>query len=576
MINIHDLVEQLTPGITFLNDWKSAFPSNQDVASLDWLPYFYEAQRQMVRNTPSGMPGASGGIIYFPAGTYHFSATLHILRGMQVVGEGMGSTIFSIHPNQEITEEGNVVPQDGVIFHMPRTTSAPGTDELIITGQYPRFVPPFPSYIDPTNLVIDLTGVSGGSPRYNSRSDGTVLEKLTLDGNQRMRHGTVHHNGLITIKDCEIQNFQQDGIHIFGHVHGKNDLFYLYPNANPLIPTNASTWRVFNSIVKNCGNHGIYTFNLDSNAGIAQGLTCIDNGNYGIYDDSDLGNTYISCHAANNAVGNYAASIGGSGVNLSYFIGCSSDSGDSLIAKPSVVIGGDISYQTVSAIPDKKNPLVLEDSGTFDLKAVLRFMSHSGDTVNESRHSYLEFGGETGLRTLFSFIDAKVVPDEEEESGFKFINGRRWQLILHKFEETNPDNNYYNDGEWNVFTTANSPGFQRMAFAGENSKHRTSEFVDIPVEKGAIWFKNGYYLGVNNNYDEYIKVIAAVPLDNSGTTPDLNSIYPNPIGSDRKPKKGDIIFNSAPTIGGFSGWVCVKDFEPNTPEEWKTFGQIES
>ena len=35
--------------------------------------------------------------------------------------------------------------------------------------------------------------------------------------------------------------------------------------------------------------------------------------------------------------------------------------------------------------------------------------------------------------------------------------------------------------------------------------------------------------------------------------------------------QGDIVFNSAPTTGGFIGWVCVAT---GTPGTWKTFGAI--
>ena len=35
--------------------------------------------------------------------------------------------------------------------------------------------------------------------------------------------------------------------------------------------------------------------------------------------------------------------------------------------------------------------------------------------------------------------------------------------------------------------------------------------------------------------------------------------------------KGDIVWNSAPTSGGFIGWVCVA---AGTPGTWKTWGAI--
>jgi hypothetical protein len=34
---------------------------------------------------------------------------------------------------------------------------------------------------------------------------------------------------------------------------------------------------------------------------------------------------------------------------------------------------------------------------------------------------------------------------------------------------------------------------------------------------------------------------------------------------------GDIVYNSAPTAGGFVGWICTT---AGTPGTWKTFGAI--
>jgi hypothetical protein len=36
-------------------------------------------------------------------------------------------------------------------------------------------------------------------------------------------------------------------------------------------------------------------------------------------------------------------------------------------------------------------------------------------------------------------------------------------------------------------------------------------------------------------------------------------------------RRGDVLFNGAPSAGGFVGWVCVT---AGTPGTWKTFGPI--
>ena len=711
MINIHD-VAAANPD--FFNAWKSA--NNQDITSLDWLPYFYEALIRM--KTENG--NASGDILYFPKGTYFMGATLHIVRGVHIVGEGIGNTILSIHKNTApvFEEEGVVVPQDGIIFHFPEV-------DRLIGGNFKKFIPPFPPNIDEqTQKALIIDALPG---QIDSSGFSAILEKLTINGNNEMRHGIVEHIPA-TVQDCEIRNFLGNGVHLFAHVHGRHDLALLYgklpdgtisppdpnhpdslpmsvdpftiqhntpstiditaqfvaymlsvlksknvPDENlppentllalyissqntssnpivfsideartqiggvsveespvgtillnydgsnteigsksiyiqftgefkyldphsgkaisiqysedidyriilrifhedyhyPFIRTNASTWKVFSSTIRDCQGHGLYTFNLDANAGMAQAVSCLNNQGFGFFDDSNLGNTYLGCYAAGNVEGNYWSGLHDSGVNVSYFIGCYSDNNSpSVFGKPAVVIGGNIRQDRVEG---KKMSLYLKDSGTFDLMSMLRFMSYNGATLKDAnKHTYMEFG-RPGLRTVFSFMEYDV-PTED--------NGLTWQLALHHI---NHAQGYYDDGEWNIMTSSNQPQFQRMAFAGPTSQHHDGGNEPIEVEEGAIWFRNGYYLAAKDNYHEFIKVNAVLPNIDNPKEPNMDivlGLYPSGDQT-RKPQKGDILFNSNPTLGiegqaaVYSGWICVEDYISNANrEKWLPFGKI--
>lgn len=79
----------------------------------------------------------------------------------------------------------------------------------------------------------------------------------------------------------------------------------------------------------------------------------------------------------------------------------------------------------------------------------------------------------------------------------------------------------------------------------------------------------------------------AVPTDANGLSPwlvtELGSIqraipvfsrvlgFGSAIPTDGTWQQGDIIYNEAPTAGGFIGWVCVT---AGMPGSWKSFGVI--
>jgi len=60
---------------------------------------------------------------------------------------------------------------------------------------------------------------------------------------------------------------------------------------------------------------GIFVDGADSNAGIATSVDSSNNGRWGFFDSSFLGNTYVGCHAAANGVAGTAGNTGSSFVH---------------------------------------------------------------------------------------------------------------------------------------------------------------------------------------------------------------------------------------------------------------------
>jgi hypothetical protein len=96
---------------------------------------------------------------------------------------------------------------------------------------------------------------------------------------------------------------------------------------------------------------------------------------------------------------------------------------------------------------------------------------------------------------------------------------------------------------------ANSTEFEPIRYINSASTLYTLKGLTGPV------FQNGY--GVRNVGDEagtaFVRLI--------GTASPTSGTF----------KRGDRIENTAPSAGGFMGWVCVED---GTPGTWKTYGQI--
>ncbi len=76
---------------------------------------------------------------------------------------------------------------------------------------------------------------------------------------------------------------------------------------------NTNLWEVIGGSYSTCLGNGIYTRGADANAGIALHTSTTDNGGFGIYESSFLGNTYVSSHTDANKLG--AINNTGSGNN---------------------------------------------------------------------------------------------------------------------------------------------------------------------------------------------------------------------------------------------------------------------
>jgi pectate lyase-like protein len=94
-------------------------------------------------------------------------------------------------------------------------------------------------------------------------------------------------NAITNLMNIGVDGFKRHGISVYGAVPGNN-----------------ATESSFQNIrVDNCDGDGLHVEGNDANACTFVAVTCSNNGGWGIWDGSFLGNTYIGAHVENNLTG---------------------------------------------------------------------------------------------------------------------------------------------------------------------------------------------------------------------------------------------------------------------------------
>lgn len=228
----------------------------------------------------------SGPAVYFPPGTYYCSQTIELKKSVRLWGDGSGMQTTSMASIKWPASK------TGIIVHRYNTIGS----------------------------TVEGTPTTAG--------DGSIIEGLQLVG---QGGGTSYHGvwmrARALIKNCYIIGFGGNGIHVYADSGGTTSQL-----------GNANCWRVENCVSILNGLNGIYTWGGDANAGYCIGLDASNNGNWGVYDSSFLGNTYLGCHTAANTLGSYKTDNTNA---RNAVISCYTEGGQAMsVAPPSIVIGG--------------------------------------------------------------------------------------------------------------------------------------------------------------------------------------------------------------------------------------------
>lgn len=466
-------------------------------------------------------------------GIYYVSQTVSVGQQIRITGLG-GAAVGNTEPQSRMVWPLNTT---AFRFWSHNTSGGPGT--LSYGSILER---------------IKIGGV-GGILTYPSDIDGIYAVPYAGD---TTKHGIFMHT-TITIRDCTIQNFAGDGIHVTTNTGGSANLLD------------------FTSVrCASNGLNGMYVEGGDSNAGGGVHMDFSSNAGWGLHERSFLNNTYSHSHSSANGIRSrvhYAgkhyicvhATLGpstvpgtdpnvwmlyenggrvyawpqwvsgnpyvpGGGWNLDHstshqvLLGCYSEGGQGIsrVSQNAQVIGGLHATPFIGGSGVQGEGQVLMAGGTqskFGVRLALVFADKPGQT---QVGAYLRLGDD-------DLTPIKVLGLGDNTSGFKLIN---WN-DTHK-----------------TYDVTHGPLANVMKFTSNKTVAPADAGRGPGLLPGNVMFPNSIFVGSSL---ANTRMISAQP-----TAPIVGPVY----------AQGDIVFNSAPTAGENVGWICVQGGAVATTPLW--------
>lgn len=389
----------------------------------------------------------SGPAIYFPPGRYFFSKGFHVKNRVKLYGDGSG--LPSGDQATIVFADG----EPGFVFHR-YDTDENGTQETPTTS-----------------------------------ADGSIIEGLSIHGSgvNPDAHG-IRMRGKIAVRGVQVRGFGGNGIHVVADVN---------PGPNH---GNANCFEIDVARITNCKGHGLYIDGGDANAGNVKALDVTENGGWGIYDSSFLGNTFIGCHAAGNGLGPYKTDNPNA---RSLFLGCYSEGGQnpSEIQFPSMVIGG-------------LHGAGVKGTGVFALDGGFDKLKSNNGAGNP------QIGIGTG---------AAISGDKSAVLSLSDPANEYWPIVLK-----------WGAGRWR-WLWANLDGGEILSFFTRSATKANGYQRDMSSSNGGIGLPKGYY----GKGMKYRGEASSIPIDGEWL-------------------RGDVLWNESPVAGGNAGWICVEGGTPGT------------
>ncbi len=223
--------------------------------------------------------------------------------------------------------------------------------------------------------------------------------------------------------------------------------------------------------------------------------------------------------------------------------------------------------------------IISMNAGDGNGSAGIRNQSTVMDNVvicNNTIESATEYNLAYGFYDNVTNANKADTPVLEYGNTFRKVNLPRYQCYWWRVEETtytmdnrrvgirgdivkNAGTNLGNNSAWLCTVSADPANSVKPTWIGINQRSFTKSLSANPIYIGEVTIQNGnIYMAAGTTSADW-KLIS----------PNYQSAAP----SSGSHAVGEIVYNDAPTAGGYVGWVCVT---AGTPGTWKGFGAIES
>ena len=381
--------------------------------------------------------------------------------------------------------------------------------EVILTGEggFVGSILLFDADLD--GIIVNNYNTQGRGAGSGYAGYRSVIQNLRLASNGGTTGRGISLRARAFINNVQVSSFPEEGVYAVATAGG-----------SPSTEGNANCFVMQNVYSTNNGSHGFLFDGADANAGVCLMCSSENNAGHGFYDASFLGNTFIACHADANGGRSYYSDDSNA---RSTFIGCYAEGGQTAarISASSNVYGGLLADGVTS------------DGGFSVRGSVADGFLRIYPTGATDGPLFARLGGPSsaGYDPLMYFFNAK---DFSAGQGFGYA------AVFSGYTYANNVRNL-------LCMTQNAAGTGALAgwmTGGRGSLQTNSLFVGPMFlgTQGSTW----------NGGERMIQYGSAAPT--TGTY-----------------AQGDIVFNNAPTSGGYVGWVCTAG---GTPGTWKTFGLI--
>lgn len=511
----------------------------------------------------------AGGVLLnaLPTGAYEYD-----FECMGPAGDGVTDDYAKLRKLlDKITIEDTIwyVASPKIVF-APKTYYIGQTLELKQTVHLQGSMGHYPNKILASTLLFpeDITGIvvnryntdETGEVTATTASDWSTIQGLSIRGSggtDKTRPGILMRSRA-AILSCYVSDFSGNGISIIAGagVGGAGE-------------GNANLWFVQSVNCSGNGGWGFFVNGADTNAGIAIALDCTRNGRGGIWDSSFLGNTYIATHVATNGV---ASSGGNSSIQSSfvsyggnrYAAHWTATEAELVATEP----GTDATVWILDGSGGTHPTIPLWTAGRPEGTYFVAFSYYSdGDSSrNKFINGYSEGGAAGSVVLGNSHFDGGILHSVYAGGQLNSTQGGvRWNAG--GFDSANAAFSFSMTGTVGAysFSSLSEPGidYWAMQYANgnfqlqnRNSSSRRAYYLTNENTNERFKFKFGFqdYLMGSPGSAQYRGIGTAAPT--TGTW-----------------ARGDRVENSAPSAGGWSGWICTT---AGTPGTWKGYGVIEA